>query len=361
MKNIVLLSLLLPVAAAAQKGFAISGTITGLKEPAVAYLDYGKTKDSVEIENGRFEFKGSANEPVQAFLAVKRASASKKQADYTAFWLENSKISVTAIDSIKKAVVKGSVADRENSELESSVKPNTNVILRLMKEADNKPVEARKRVISDSIQLMVKRIKDIRTKFAETHPNSFMGLYVYHINVLDSHADPVVAEPIFNRFSPELKSSPLGLRTIEKLQAAKRRQAGVKVTDFTQKELNDKAFTLSSLRGKYVLVDFWASWCKPCRAENPNLLKAYQQLKDKNFEIVAVSLDENKAAWANAVKMDGMPWIQVSDLKGWQNEVAVKYGVTAVPQNLLINPEGLIIATNLRGKDLTEKLAAFIK
>lgn len=327
----------------------------------MAYLDYSKTTDSVTIKNGRFEFRGRVTEPVQAFLAVQRAGATKKRADYKAFWIENSKITVTATDSIKNAVVKGSLADRENNGLDASIKPLTNIIIRLMNEADTKPKAERKQALSDSIQLLVKQIKDIRIKFAASHPNSYMGLYVYNIHVLDSHADPVALEPIFNRFSPELKSSPLGLRTNEKLEAAKRRQTGVKVTDFTQNDINDQPFTLSSLRGKYVLIDFWASWCAPCRAENPNLLAAYQQLKDKNFEVVAVSLDQSKPSWVNAVKVDGMPWIQVSDLKGWQNEVAIKYGITAVPQNLLVNPEGVIVAKNLRGEDLTEKLKAFIK
>ncbi|RZJ63815.1 MAG: TlpA family protein disulfide reductase, partial [Flavobacterium sp.] len=148
----------------------------------------------------------------------------------------------------------------------------------------------------------------------------------------------------------------------EKLEIGKRRQTGIAATDFTQNDLNGKPFKLSSLRGKYVLVDFWASWCVPCRAENPNLVKAYQKLKDKNFEIVGVSLDQgSKDAWANAIKQDGLPWIQVSDLNGWKNEVALMYGINSVPQNLLINPQGIIIGKNLRGEELTEKLFELIK
>ncbi|CAM4222086.1 Thiol-disulfide isomerase or thioredoxin [Pedobacter westerhofensis] len=134
-----------------------------------------------------------------------------------------------------------------------------------------------------------------------------------------------------------------------------------KTLDFTQTDDKGNEFKLSSLKGKYVLVDFWASWCVPCRAENPNLLKAYHALKDKKFEIVGISLDETKASWLKAVAYDGMPWVQVSDLKGFKNDVAVKFGITAIPQNVLINPEGVIIAKNLRGEDVLNQLSASVK
>ena len=360
-KQIITLLLLMPLAVAAQKAYRLSGTITGLKEPAFAYLDYGNTKDSVEIKNGKFTFNGTVPEPVQAFLAVKRASSSKKQGDYRVFWLENAGITVSARDSIKNAVVKGSASQVESDRLDGRIKPLTNHIIRLMKEADTKPAAERKTVVSDSIKLLVKQIKDIRTQFAISHPSSFMGLYVFNVNVLDSYVDPDFAENVFLRFSPALKTSPLGIRSAEKIEAAKRRQTGAKVTDFTQTDITDKPFTLSSLRGKYGLVDFWASWCLPCRAENPNLVKAYAALKDKNFEVVGVSLDQGKAAWEGAVKKDNLPWIHVSDLQGWNNAVAAQYGITAVPQNLLINPQGVIIGKNLRGEELTSKLNALIK
>jgi len=118
---------------------------------------------------------------------------------------------------------------------------------------------------------------------------------------------------------------------------------------------------LSSFKGKYVLLDFWASWCGPCRAENPNVLKAYNEFKDKNFDVFAVSLDDKKENWLKAVKDDAMPWTQVSDLKGWKNQAAGMYAITAIPQNFLINPDGKIVASNLRGEALVKKLKELIK
>jgi thiol-disulfide isomerase/thioredoxin len=368
-KTIFSLFLAVPLLAAAQQGYVISGEVKELKEPAMAYLDYGRgadaVKDSAVITKGKFQFKGTVKSPVQAFIAVKRSSnVSKRNADYIPFFLENSRISITGTDSIYNATIKGSLSDKENREMEASVKPLLNTIIRLQNEADTRKTDtAWRKKAGDTVTKMVAGIKALRVKFAESHPKSYMGLLVYNLYVLDSKFEYATVEPMFHQFAPELQKSELGLNTIEKLEAGKRRQTGVQATDFTQKDLNDQPFTLSSLKGKYVLVDFWASWCGPCRAENPNLLKAYNELKaqNKNFEVVAVSLDQGKAGWEDAVKKDGMPWIHVSDLKGWQNEVAVKYGINSVPQNLLINPDGLIIAKNLRGEGLTQKLASYIK
>lgn len=136
---------------------------------------------------------------------------------------------------------------------------------------------------------------------------------------------------------------------------------GKTIPDFEQADPNGKMVNIKSFRGKYVLIDFWASWCGPCRGENPNVVAAFNKYKNKNFTVLGISLDKSKDAWLAAVEKDGLTWTQLSDLKFWSNAVAQQFGIQSIPQNFLIDPNGVVIGKNLRGEALEAKLESILK
>jgi hypothetical protein len=166
---------------------------------------------------------------------------------------------------------------------------------------------------------------------------------------------------IYETLAPSAKKGPFAEFIDKTIASSTFGQIGTVLPDFTQNDVNGKPFTLSSLKGKYVLVDFWASWCGPCRAENPNIVKAFNKFKSKKFTVLGVSLDQDKPKWLEAIKKDGLAWSHVSDLKYWNNAVAAQFGIQSIPASFLIDPAGKIIARDLRGADLDKFLETTLK
>jgi thiol-disulfide isomerase/thioredoxin len=193
--------------------------------------------------------------------------------------------------------------------------------------------------------------------FIKENPNSFISF-----DAIKYLAGPVPdyskIAPLFNSLSSDVQNTIAGKEYAKLLKGVKATAIGEMALEFTQNDPDGKPVKLSGFKGKYVLVDFWASWCSPCRAENPNVVKAYNKYHEKGLEIISVSLDDikGKDAWLAAIKKDGLIWKHVSDLKGQKNEVAVLYGIKAIPQNVLLDKTGKIIGKNLRGEALNKKL-----
>jgi peroxiredoxin len=203
-------------------------------------------------------------------------------------------------------------------------------------------------------------VEKISENFVKQHPSSFVSPIAI-IRIMQSSENEALAEKLFNLLSKDVKNSQLSQYLNQQLALAKINPIGSQVADFSQTDTSGKTVKISSFRGKYVLIDFWASWCRPCRAENPNVVAAFNKYHDKNFTVLGVSLDQAKPAWLSAIHMDGLTWTHVSDLKGWGNEVAALFHVVQIPQNLLIDPKGKIIAKNLRGEALDNKLGEILK
>lgn len=370
-RNIITTLLLFPAGfCLAQDKFEITGNFSAIDKGYMVMLNYknseGKdVKDSATVKNGKFLLSGTTAFGNRAYLSllpeIKDTSRRGVQTDYQSFYLEKGRYILTGANNIAKATLTGGQAQNDylqyNSQMSNLTAQYQELTKRYMKARTAKDTTEIKNIQTEGRPLGI-RMQAVLDSFILSHPDSYVSL-----DLVFTEKAAVIEPEIFDRYykplSKRVLSSFTGQKLVAKYEKAMQMSIG-KAFDFTQEDAQGKPFKLSSLKGKYVLVDFWASWCAPCRAENPNLLKAYLALRDKQFEIVSISLDDNKGSWLKAVEMDKLPWAQVSDLKGWKNELAVKYGISAVPQNFLLDPNGKIIAKNLRGEDLYTKLSGIM-
>jgi peroxiredoxin len=361
-KYFVLLGLIMGSLVQAQQlqtgGFHIKGHIKGIPDNSIVFLaDANKPADTLAraaVKGGTFILTGRVTEPN---LFVLNFSSAKKK---TTLFIGNETVEVTGdIENLTAMQVTGSPSEADFLQFEKVFNPLFAQMNQISQMA-NAPGNVSKRdSIGEVYQQTAMQIQLKVDSFILQKKSSYVSPFLLVV-VNQLSEDVFLLERRYQTLSPEVQRSMYGKYLQEQIDNGKVGAIGSDAQDFSQADTAGIMISLSSFKGKYVLVDFWASWCKPCRMENPNVLAAFERFKAKNFTVLGVSLDQNRSSWIKAINDDKLYWSQVSDLKSWNNDVARQYKIQQIPQNILIDPNGKIIGKNLRGADLDSRLCALL-
>jgi peroxiredoxin len=368
-----LLLLLFPVGMAAQSGpLKLSGTLPVSSPVDWVFLQYYEGDknmlDSLPVQSGRFEFNGQLAEPVLASIRFRSPRRITTGDDGTSFrfalFLVPGAIKLKVGDSIQAISVSGaSAAHEEYLQLQRRINDFSSASAATYSQARAANDSSVAAALSQQAASIWKSRQSFLASYIEHNPASPLALWALRTFAGPTAVlDPQKVRPLFELLTKESREGPEGKRIAQILEGKEATALGRPAPDFVQTDTAGTLVSLSSFCGRWVLIDFWASWCVPCREENPNLVNAFNAHKEKNFTILSVSLDkpDGRAAWLAAIRKDGLGWNHVSDLKYWENAAAKQYGVRSVPANFLISPQGIIVAKNLSGAALEQKLSELL-
>lgn len=369
MKKITLLAIGFTLAAfaQAQNNFTLSIRAQQVKPTDKAYLCYVNGNrmliDSVAAKDGVFKFTGSSpyTQHASVYIAPANSAFGTRPINLKAasVYLESGNIQMDIEANHIDAQLSGTPTNDDYQTITNELMPYQKQVDSLevaFYKARNQRDNATMQRLQADYQKIDAKEKEVQEAFFMSHPDSYISLDWLNTTI-DVANDKSKAERLFNHLSERLRKSHLGVRFNAKIQSAPAVSVGDIAPDFTANTPDGKSLSLSSFRGKYVLIDFWASWCGPCRRENPNVVKAHERYKSDKFDILGVSLDNAADRWKAAIEKDGLVWNQISQLQAWQSPIVAQYAIRAIPANFLIDPNGKIIARDLRGETLESKLA----
>lgn len=344
--------------------FILHGSLRGLEDGTKIWLikqdmetQKVDTLASGEAKKQVFDLNGKITQPDVCILLVGSGKRGMP------LFMEPSYISLSgSLDKLSKAEIIGSKSHDEFSRINTkieSVYAEQEKFYNAMDIANMSGDKEKLDSLSKEMEKIYSRVENMVKEYADKNPNSYAAPFVVMNNVF--YMDPLIYSPIYTKFSSEVKNSSFGKALGKKIEVLAKTATGKQAPDIVGKDPQGNEISLINVKGKVTLIDFWASWCGPCRKENPNVVKIYAKYHDKGFNIFGVSLDEDARAWQMAIEKDGLTWNHVSDLKGWQSSYAKDYGVQAIPQTILIDAEGKIIARNVFGDELDARLSELLK
>jgi len=352
-KAALILSILLSILACKTdtkpEGYVLNGIAENIADNSIVYLNIdNKIVDSAVVKNEKFEFQGSVDGPTNAVLMVKNTN------DYKFIWLENNEIDfIGKKGDFRNSTIEGSMVQKDSDRLSEELAPidkKRDSLDVLLSQLDEDGDEENAEIVFAQYKKTTTQSELINQAFVRDNPSSPVSLYV--LNAYKTTWGKDVTKDLFGLLDEENRNSLKGRSISRYIEIYGNPQIGENYIDFEQENVDGKMIKLSDVLNEYTLIEFWASWCGPCRQSNPELVRLYNDYNDIGFEIIGVSLDEDRNRWMKAIEKDKLIWPNVSDLKGSENEGALRYSVKGIPDNILIDKDGIIIARRVTPENL---------